>query len=165
MPSSGAAGEAPADRSERNGQKDVGEGRKEGRGCLLIGPRRDDGRQGMDKQEELMGIERSLWTNDAAIYEATYSPDAILIFPEVGRIGLELALEAIRVENAAGRHWAEVGFAGVSVTRIASDVELFTYEATARWNDEKNPARTLCATLYARRGDTWRVLFHQQTSV
>ena len=50
----------------------------------------------MDKQEELMTIERSLWTNDAAIYEATYSPDAILIFPEVGRIGLELALEAIR---------------------------------------------------------------------
>ena len=119
----------------------------------------------MDKQEELMGIERSLWTNDAAIYEATYSPDAILIFPEVGRIGLELALEAIRAENAAGRHWAEIGFAGVSVTRIASDVELLTYEATARWNDEKNPARTLCATLYARRDERWRVLFHQQTSV
>ena len=46
----------------------------------------------MDKQEELMGIERSLWTNDVAIYEATYSRDAILIFPEVGRIGLENAL-------------------------------------------------------------------------
>ena len=51
------------------------------------------------------------------------------------------------------------------MTRIASDVELLTYEATARWNDEKNRARTFCATLYARRGDTWRVLFHQQTSV
>ncbi len=62
---------------------------------------------GMDKQEELLRIERSLWTNDAAIYEATYAPDAILIFPEVGRIGLEHALEAIRAENAAGRHWAE----------------------------------------------------------
>ena len=119
----------------------------------------------MDKQEELMRIERSLWTNEAAIYETTYSPDAILIFPEVGRIGLEHALVAIRAENAAGRHWAEVGFAGFSVTRIASDVELVTYEATARWNDEKGSARTLCATLYARRGDTWRVLFHQQTSV
>ena len=59
----------------------------------------------MDKQEELLRIERSLWTNDAAIYEATYAPDAILIFPEVGRIGLEHALEAIRAENAAGRHW------------------------------------------------------------
>jgi hypothetical protein len=56
----------------------------------------------MDKQEELMRIERSLWANDVATYEATYSPDAILIFPEVGRIGLEFALEAIRTENAAG---------------------------------------------------------------
>ncbi|HKD43749.1 MAG TPA: DUF4440 domain-containing protein [Myxococcaceae bacterium] len=119
----------------------------------------------MDKEEELMRIERSLWTNNAAIYEATYSRDAILIFPEVGRIGLEHALEAIRTENAAGRHWAEVEFAGISVTRIASDMELLTYEASERWNDEKNPARMLCATLYARRGDTWRVLFHQQTSV
>ena len=45
------------------------------------------------------------------------------------------------------------------MTRIASEMQLLTYEATARWNDEKNPARTLCATLYARRGDTWRVLF------
>jgi hypothetical protein len=85
--------------------------------------------KGMDKQGELMRIEPSLWTNAAAIYEATYAPDAILIFPEVGRIGLEHALEAIRAENAARRHWAEVGFAGLSVTRIASDVELLTHEA------------------------------------
>jgi hypothetical protein len=126
MPPIGAASEAPVDRSERNGQKDVGAGRKEGRGNLLIGGLGDDGRQGMDKQEELMGIERSLWTNNAAIYEVTYSPDAILIFPEIGRIGPELALEAIRAENAAGRHWTEIGFAGVSATRIASDVELLT---------------------------------------
>jgi hypothetical protein len=119
----------------------------------------------MDKPEELMRIERSLWTNDAALYEATYAPEAILIFPDVGRIGLEQALEAIRAEHAAGRHWADVEFAGVRLTSIASDVEFLSYEATARWNDEKTPARTLCATLYARRGDTWRVLFHQQTSI
>jgi hypothetical protein len=80
----------------------------------------------MDKEEGLMRIERSLWTNDAAIYEATYSRGAIFIFPGVGRIGLEHALEAIRTENAAGRHWAEVGFAGIFVTRIAPHVELLT---------------------------------------
>ena len=71
----------------------------------------------------------------------------------------------VATTGAAGRHWADVGFAGVRLTSIASDVELLSYEATARWNDEKTPARTLCATLYARRGDTWRVLFHQQTSI
>jgi hypothetical protein len=82
--------------------------------------------EGLDKKEELLRIERSLRTNDAVIYEATFLPDATLIFPEVGRIGLAHALEAIRAENAVGRHWAEVGFAGASVTRIASDVELLT---------------------------------------
>ena len=64
----------------------------------------------------------------------------------------------VATTGAAGRHWADVGFARVRLTSIASDVEL-------RWNDEKTPARTLCATLYAQRGDTWRVLFHQQTSI
>src|SRR5215472_5754310 len=97
----------------------------------------DIGKAGMNTQEELVRIERSLWTNDAAVYEATYAQEAILIFPEVGRIGLRQALEPIRAENAAGRHRAEVAFVGVGVTRIASDVELLTYEATARWNDEK----------------------------
>jgi MFS family permease len=47
--------------------------------------------EGLDKKEELLRIERSLWTNDAVIYEATFLPDAILIFPEVGRIGLIIA--------------------------------------------------------------------------
>jgi hypothetical protein len=41
----------------------------------------------MDKEEELMRIERSLWTNDAAIYEATYSRDAILTFPKSAGLG------------------------------------------------------------------------------
>src|SRR5215472_18926301 len=93
----------------------------------------------MDKEEELMRIERSLWTNNAAIYEATYSRDAILIFPEVGRIGLEHALEAIRTENAAGRHWAEVGFGGISVTRIAPDVELPSLTKRPRAGTTRRP--------------------------
>src|SRR5215831_4094432 len=105
----------------------------------------------IDKEEELMRIERSLWTNDAAIYEATYSRDAILIFPEVGRIGLEHALEAIRTENAAGRHWAEVGFAGISVTRIAPDVEPPHLRSDRALERREDPVRMLCATLYARR--------------
>ena len=39
----------------------------------------------MDKEEELMRIERSLWTNDAAIYEATYSLDLSRSRPDWAR--------------------------------------------------------------------------------
>jgi hypothetical protein len=48
--------------------------------------------------DELLEIERSLWTNDSDIYQRTYAPDAVLIFPEIGRISVDAAVEAIRQE-------------------------------------------------------------------
>ncbi|MDW9584468.1 nuclear transport factor 2 family protein, partial [Sinorhizobium meliloti] len=64
----------------------------------------------MTPLDELLEIERRLWRNDADIYAATYLPEAVLIFPGIGRIDVDTAVEAIRGENAAGRHWAEVSF-------------------------------------------------------
>jgi hypothetical protein len=59
---------------------------------------------------DLLRIERTLWENDARVYHDTYSPDAVLIFPGVGRIDRETAVAAIEKENAEGRAWAEVHF-------------------------------------------------------
>jgi hypothetical protein len=56
--------------------------------------------------DELLALERTLWDNDAGVYEATYTPDAVLIFPGVGRIDRETAVAAIQKENATARAWA-----------------------------------------------------------
>ena len=116
-------------------------------------------------ERELTAIERSLWANDAGLYEVTYLPDAVLIFPEVGRIGRDAAVAAIRGENAANRRWAAVDFAGIRTVLLSPDVALLSYEATARWNDQADLAKTLCATVYVKRARVWRVAFHQQTAV
>ena len=60
--------------------------------------------------EELITIERTLWENNAEIYQGRYSPEAFLIFPGVGRIDRDTAVAAIRHENVEGRAWAEVRF-------------------------------------------------------
>ena len=114
-------------------------------------------------RDELMKIERRLWTNDPEFYEASYLPEAVLIFPEVGRIDRTVAVEAIRGENRRGRHWAEVAFDDVATLPLGDDTVLLTYFATARWNDEANPGRAVCATLYINLDGRWRVAFHQQT--
>lgn len=75
-------------------------------------------------------------------------PDAVLIFPQVGRIGLDAALEAIGAENEAGRYWAEVAFEQPALRTPAPDVALLVYRATARWNDAAEPERVHCATVY-----------------
>src|SRR5215218_148927 len=87
--------------------------------------------------KELITIERTLWENDAETYRERYSPEALLIFPGVGRIDRDTAVAAIRKENAEGRAWAEVRFDDVDGRWIRSDAAaLITYVATARWNYE-----------------------------
>jgi hypothetical protein len=41
--------------------------------------------------EDLITIERTLWENNAEIYHDRYSPEALLIFPGVGRIDRDTA--------------------------------------------------------------------------
>lgn len=115
---------------------------------------------------DLITIERTLWENDADTYHERYSPEALLIFPGVGRIDRERAVAAIRKENAEGRAWAEVRFDDVDGRWIKSDAAaLITYMATARWNYESSASKTHCASVYVRVGESWRVAFHQQTPI
>jgi Domain of unknown function (DUF4440) len=116
--------------------------------------------------KDLITIERTLWENNADTYHDRYSPEAVLIFPGVGRIEREKAVAAIRKENAEGRAWAEVSFDEVDGRWITMDAAaLITYTATARWNYESSASKTLCASVYLREGGSWRVAFHQQTPI
>jgi hypothetical protein len=115
--------------------------------------------------DELLPIERSLWTNDPDIYERTYDSDAVLIFPEVGRISLQAAIEAIRQDNREGRHWADVKFENTAARQIGTDGVLLTYLVTARWNHETAPSMALCSTIYVGPRGSRKVPLHQQTAV
>jgi len=113
---------------------------------------------------ELLTLERTLWENDAQVYNATYMPDAVLIFPGVGRIDRDTAVAEIQKENATGRVWAEVRFEDAVARWLATDAALIiSYRATARWNYEAVAPQVLCATVYVRLQKAWRVAFHQQT--
>jgi hypothetical protein len=115
---------------------------------------------------DLITIERTLWENNAEIYHERYSPEALLIFPAVGRIDRERAVAAIRKENAEGHAWVQVRFDDVDGRWIKSDgAALITYMARARWNYESSASKTLCASVYVREGGSWRVAFHQQTPI
>jgi len=117
----------------------------------------------MTSPAKLIEIERTLWTNDAAIYGATYLEDAVLIFPGIGRIDLISALAAIREENVKGHYWADVSFSDVRARDLSADIKLLTYTATARWNYEPLARNAICSTIYVSKSDRWRIAAHQQT--
>lgn len=117
----------------------------------------------MEALNELLETERRLWSNDADFYHQTYLPDAILIFPEVGRLSRDVAVDAIREENREGRYWAEVEFRDILNFPLTPDSRLLSYRARARWNYEEGPTETYCGTLYLKKAGKWRVAFHQQS--
>ena len=46
--------------------------------------------------DHLLAVERQLWKNDAGLYGHHLIEEALLVFPETGVIGREVALDAIR---------------------------------------------------------------------
>lgn len=119
----------------------------------------------MTATEQVVSLERALWTNDPVIYKATLIPEAALVFAETGLISRDRAVEAIEQENADGRRWAEVAFADVRVSPLVEDALLLHYRVTARWEHDDLPIAALASSVYVRRDHEWKLAFHQQTEL
>ena len=118
----------------------------------------------MELQEQLLAIERRLWTNDAAFYDANLAKEALLVFAEIGVITRDVAVREIRRENTEGRRWDHVDFKDVRCLRITADVALLTYHVSARWAHEASSSSLLASSLYVQSVGEWKLIFHQQTS-
>jgi hypothetical protein len=114
-------------------------------------------------RDEILAIERRLWTNDAEFYAATLLPDAILAFAETGPIGRDVAVAAIEREQAEGQQWAEVEFSGVRWLTLTDEVIALTYRVVARSAHETSSNTALASSAYVKRDGAWRLAFHQQT--
>jgi hypothetical protein len=117
----------------------------------------------MSLQDELVAIERTLWTNNRDTYAARLEDQAVLVFPETGVMHKSAALSGIEQENLAGRRWADVAFADVEAVAVTPDVALLTYRADARWEHEPTMRSVLATSCYVRRESGWMLAFHQQS--
>ena len=119
----------------------------------------------MAPEKELTSIERKLWRNDAALYKDSLTEEALLVFAETGVITRDVAVDAIRKENAEGRRWADVRFDDVRTLGLGEDAALLTYKATARWEGEAEQMIALCTSAYVKRNGAWKLALHQQTAL
>lgn len=117
----------------------------------------------MTLKQQLMEIERRLWTNDPAFYRDNLTDDAALVFKETGVITRELAVAAIVKENEEGRRWGEVQFDEVRIRHLTTEVALLTYKVVARWEHEESAISAYASSVYVDRNGEWKLAFHQQT--
>ncbi|HEX5005683.1 MAG TPA: nuclear transport factor 2 family protein [Hyphomonadaceae bacterium] len=115
-----------------------------------------------DLKDQLLAVERGLWTNDAELYHESLVPEAMLVVPESGVISRDFAVEAIRKENAEGRKWVDVRFGNVRAQPISADTAALTYTVSARWNCESKETVWIASSVYVKRENAWKLAVHQQ---
>jgi hypothetical protein len=114
-------------------------------------------------EREIIDLERRGWDalctpNGAAFYADLMTDDAMMVFPAAAMTKKE-SLAAMRAEKP----WSSYKIEDPRVLRVGTGGRLVLYRATA-----KRGARTydaLMTSIYVRRSDGWKMVFHQQTPV
>jgi hypothetical protein len=113
-------------------------------------------------EHSLVELERELWlrAGDAEFYEEHLDRDAVMVFPApFGAIDRATTLEAVTDSSA----WDGVEFEELRFVDLADDTAALAYRA--RGTRAGEDYATYAASVYVRRGGTWKLALHQQTPV
>ncbi len=115
-------------------------------------------------EEELTGLERQGWDalstdGEAAgdFYDRVLDERAVMLLPG----GMVLEDRASMVESMSGQAWSRYALEDMRCSRPTADTGLVTYGVVAERGGQEYSA--LMSSLYVRRGDGWKLAFHQQT--
>jgi hypothetical protein len=112
----------------------------------------------MNLQDDLLTMERKLWSGGQAAYRGTLDDDCLIAFTE--RAGVT-SRDSI-AKQADGNRWDGLDIEVEGFLQPTDDVALLTYHATAV-RDEDEPYEARVSSGYVRRGGDWKMMFHQQT--
>jgi hypothetical protein len=112
-------------------------------------------------KDELLAIERELWSGGPDSYQRHVDEECLVAFTEMAGVS---SRDAVAASVASGPRWRELTMDVQGLLAPTSDVAILTYRASAvRGRDERYTA--LASSAYVKRQDGWKLVFHQQTPV
>jgi len=112
-----------------------------------------------DVQEQLLDLDRRLWSGGPDEYRAILDDDCLVAFGQTAGVSDR---EAVARTVETPQRWHDVELEPEGVVQPTAGVAILTYRASAtRGKDEHY--RALVSSGYVKRGDGWKLMFHQQT--
>lgn len=112
----------------------------------------------MALQQDLLKIERTLWTGGPEAYRAATDDPCLVVFSEMAGL---MSRDDIARTAEAGR-WRDVALEPKGFVQMGDDAAVVSYECAATRKDGE-PHRALVSSGYVRRHEGWKLAFHQQT--
>jgi hypothetical protein len=109
-------------------------------------------------RDDLLELEQGFWTQGADYYRAHLDDHVLVAF---GGMASVMSRDAV-VSTVHGNRWNSPEIAAKGFLEPAPGVALLTYAARATKQDGTAYAATVTSG-YARRGEDWKMVFHQQT--
>jgi hypothetical protein len=113
----------------------------------------------MAVQDDLLAIERQLWTGGADAYLDNLDADCLIAFTQMAGV---MTREQVAGTVKDGPRWRDVQMDFEGLVQPTDDIALLTYRVRARRGEEER-YRALLSSGYVRRAGRWRMMFHQQT--
>ena len=113
----------------------------------------------MPVENDLISIEKKLWTGGSEIYRKNLDDNCLLAFMRMA--GVSSREEVAGTVEDADR-WRDLDMEVEGVLQPTPDVALLTYRASAV-RGEGDRYEALVSSAYVRRDGAWKLMFHQQT--
>ncbi len=113
----------------------------------------------MSLQTDLLALERRFWTGDAQFYRHHLDDRCLTAFTAMAKVGTK---DEIAATVGPQRRWRDVDIELKGLVEPTDDVAILTYEAAATRADGA-PYSALVSSGYVKRGDAWKLAFHQHT--
>jgi hypothetical protein len=112
--------------------------------------------------KELLDLERRGWDalsapNAAAFYADLMTDDAVMVYP-----GTVMTKRESLAAMSSARPWASYRLLDMRVLRVGTGGRLVLYRAIAK-RAAGADYDALMSSIYVRRSDGWKMVFHQQT--
>ncbi len=112
----------------------------------------------MALQQDIVSLEKGFWTGGSDFYLAHLDDDCLLAFQDMA--GVHGREEIAKM--TAGNRWKNIKLDQKGFVTPTPDTAILTYEAHGTREDGR-VYDALVSTGYVRRGEEWKMAFHQQT--
>ena len=110
-------------------------------------------------EDELYALEQGFWTGGGDFYRAHLDDRCLTVFPEMTAL-----LEREQIAQQVGdTRWGDLVMTRKGYLGLAPDFAVICYESSAKRGERAY--RALVSSGYVRRGQGWKMAFHQQTPI
>jgi hypothetical protein len=115
-------------------------------------------------QDELFAIEEGFWLRGEAYFLAHVDAQCLLVFPTMPDFRGVHSREEVAATAKQPNRWSGLKMSNRQLIRPGEGVAIISYRVDATQADGK-PYAALIGSAYAKRGDGWKLAFHQHSVV